>query len=74
MNKLKARNLIAAGLKLNFLQSSWNFERLQNAGFLFAIYPLLKIIYKDNPEALKNAVKRHFNFFKIGRASCRVRV
>lgn len=63
MNKLKARNLIAAGLRLNFLQSSWNFERLQNAGFLFAVYPLLKIIYKESPEALRNAVKRHFNFF-----------
>lgn len=63
MNKIKAGSLIGAGIRLNFLQASWNFERLQNIGFLFAIYPLLKIIYGGDKEKIMEAVRRHINFF-----------
>lgn len=44
------------------IQSLWNFERMQNVGFCFSIYPLIKNIYKD-PKELKEALLRHLNFF-----------
>ncbi|MBU2483279.1 MAG: PTS system mannose/fructose/sorbose family transporter subunit IID [Proteobacteria bacterium] len=46
-----------------FLQSAWNFERIQNIGFLYCVFPALRMIYKNKPELLHNAVKRHSGFF-----------
>ncbi len=63
MKKVNIFSLLISGLKLNFLQASWNFERLQNIGFLFSIINILKIIYKNNIEGLKVAIKRHIEFF-----------
>ncbi len=63
MKKINIFSLLLSGLKLNFLQASWNFERLQNIGFLFSIINILKIIYKNNIEGLKGAIKRHIEFF-----------
>jgi mannose/fructose/N-acetylgalactosamine-specific phosphotransferase system component IID len=37
---MKIKNMVAlvwSGMKLNLLQASWNFERLQNVGFTAAI-------------------------------------
>jgi len=45
-----------------FLQALWNFKGMQNAGFLFAIKPVLDFIYK-NDEDKKNAYLRHMDFF-----------
>ena len=63
MKKVTALSLIWSGIKLNFLQVAWNFERLQNVGFLFSIYNILKRIYADSRENLLKAVERHLNFF-----------
>ncbi|MDR1942438.1 MAG: PTS system mannose/fructose/sorbose family transporter subunit IID [Endomicrobium sp.] len=49
-------------IKAFFLQSLWNFERLQNAGFLFVLKPFFKRIYKDAQER-KKAFLRHSGFF-----------
>lgn len=46
-----------------FLQSAWNFERMQNLGWAFIVLPALKKFYKDDPEKLKAAVKRNLEFF-----------
>jgi len=43
------------------LQASWNFERLQNLGFLFSIAPGLRWLYQD--EELENAYARHLEKF-----------
>lgn len=40
-----------------------SFERLQALGFCNAMLPALRILYKDNPEELRAAVKRHLMFF-----------
>jgi PTS system mannose-specific IID component len=45
-----------------FIQCLWNFERLQNIGFLFVIKPFLDKLYKDREER-KNALLRHIDFF-----------
>jgi mannose PTS system EIID component len=63
---MKVKNifpLIWSGLKLNLLQASWNFERLQNVGFLTAIHGLLAKTYGADRGNLLRAVKRHMNFF-----------
>lgn len=46
-----------------FMQFSWNYERMQALGYCWTILPLLKKIYKDNPEGLKEAVVRNLEFF-----------
>ncbi len=55
--------LFWAAIKLNFLQTSWNFERLQNIGFLFSIIHILKRIYKNSKDNFLFAIKRHIGFF-----------
>jgi len=49
-------------LRLFFIQALWNFEGLQNAGFLFVIFPALKKIYPDK-EKRKEILLRHIDFF-----------
>lgn len=46
-----------------FLQASFNYERMQACGWTFSLLPGLKKIYKDDPEGLKDALKRHMEFF-----------
>ncbi|HPD18134.1 MAG: PTS system mannose/fructose/sorbose family transporter subunit IID [Candidatus Goldbacteria bacterium] len=59
----KYAELLWAGIKLNFLQTSWNFERLQNIGFLSSFIHILKRIYKNSKENFLLAIKRHVGFF-----------
>ena len=49
-------------LRTFFLQALWNFERLQNVGFLYILYPVFKSLYKDK-EKRKEALLRHIGFF-----------
>ena len=49
-------------LRTFFLQSLWNFERLQNIGFLYILYPVIKSLYKDKEER-KKVLLRHIGFF-----------
>ncbi len=49
-------------VRMFFLQSTWNFERMQNLGFCYAMLPALRLIY-DNESELKDALKRHVEFF-----------
>ena len=63
MKKINALDLFWSGLKLNLLQASWNFERLQNAGFLFSIMNILRKIYGKGTPAMAAAMKRHIGFF-----------
>jgi mannose/fructose/N-acetylgalactosamine-specific phosphotransferase system component IID len=44
-----------------FIQSCWNFERMQNLGFLFAILPTLREVWQGHE--LDAAVRRHIQFF-----------
>jgi len=43
------------------IQAGWNFERMQNIGFAFAIYPALAAVYKGRE--LGRAVVRHLEMF-----------
>lgn len=44
------------------IQAFWNFERIQNIGFAYCIYPFLLKLYPDK-EKRKSALIRHLEFF-----------
>ncbi|MCT7868399.1 MAG: PTS system mannose/fructose/sorbose family transporter subunit IID, partial [Lactobacillus iners] len=45
-----------------FLQGSWNYERMQNGGWVYSLIPALRKLY-PNKEDLSAALKRHLEFF-----------
>ena len=46
-------------------QLGWNYERMQNTGYLFLILPQLRKIYGDNTPELQEMMKTHVKFFNI---------
>jgi len=44
------------------IQGTWNFERMQNLGFCYALIPALRHIYGKG-EKVREPVKRHLEFF-----------
>lgn len=46
-----------------FMQASWSFEKMQSLGFVAAISPALREIYKDDSEGMELALKRHLAFY-----------
>ena len=62
MNKLTKLTRLKVCFNHQFLQGSWNFERMQNGGFCFGILPALKALYKDE-SSYKASVKRHLEFY-----------
>ena len=49
-------------LRSQFLQGSWNYERMQNGGWAYSLIPALKKLYPQREEA-SAALKRHLEFF-----------
>lgn len=47
------------------LLGSFNYERMEGLGFLYAIMPLLRKIYKDDDEGLKAAMHRNIAAFNM---------
>lgn len=45
-----------------FLQGSWNYERMQNGGWAFSIIPAIKELYTEKDEQVE-ALKRHLEFY-----------
>ncbi|MFH1414725.1 MAG: PTS system mannose/fructose/sorbose family transporter subunit IID [Elusimicrobiota bacterium] len=50
-------------IRAMFLQSVWNYERMQNVGFLFSILPQLKRLYGENRGKLIESCRRHSAYF-----------
>jgi len=46
-----------------FAQSNYSYERLQGPGFLYAMSPVIRKLYKDDKEEYIAACKRHMEFF-----------
>ena len=59
---LTKKDRLSVMLRSQFLQGSWNYERMQNGGWAFSLIPALKKLY-PNPEDSKAALKRHLEFF-----------
>ena len=45
-----------------FLQGSWNYERMQNGGWCFSMIPAIKKLYTDKDDQIA-ALKRHLEFY-----------
>lgn len=60
--KLDKKTRMAICNRHQYLQGSWNYERMQNGGWCFAMIPAIKALYKD-PEDRKAALKRHLEFY-----------
>lgn len=62
MKKLTKAKRFEVCFRHQFLQGSWNFERMQNGGWAYAILPALQELYSDETE-YKQAIKRHLKFY-----------
>lgn len=60
--KLTKKDRISVWWRSTFLQGSWNYERMQNGGWAFAMIPAIKRLYKTKEERA-DALKRHLEFF-----------
>ncbi len=52
----------AVALRSQYLQGSWNYERMQNGGWCFSLIPAIKKLYPEKEERIA-ALKRHMEFF-----------
>jgi len=60
--KLSKRDRLRVFWRSQFLQASWNFERMQNIGWAYAMIPALKKMYTSK-EDRSLVLKRHLEFF-----------
>jgi mannose/fructose/sorbose-specific phosphotransferase system IID component len=49
--------------------ASWNYERMQNLGFLYTIIPALNKIYGNDKQELSTAMQRHLEFFNTNQSA-----
>ncbi|CNC87180.1 PTS system mannose/fructose/sorbose family transporter subunit IID [Yersinia pseudotuberculosis] len=56
INQMAVRSLL--------LQASFNYERMQAAGWLYQLIPALRKIH-NNPDDLRNSMKMHMEFFNV---------
>ena len=59
---LTKKDRISVWLRSNFIQGSWNYERMQNGGWAYSMIPALKKLYKTKEDRAA-ALKRHLEFF-----------
>lgn len=59
---LSKSDRFSVALRSTFLQGSWNYERMQNGGWCFAMIPAIKKLYTTKEEQVA-ALKRHLEFF-----------
>lgn len=60
--KLSPSDLQAVAWRHQFLQGSWNYERMQNGGWCYSIIPAIKKLYSSKEEQAA-ALKRHLEFY-----------
>lgn len=59
---LSKNDRIAVWFRHQFLQGSWNYERMQNGGWCFSIIPAIKKLYPNKDDQIA-ALKRHMEFY-----------
>lgn len=60
--KLSKKVRFSVALRHQYLQGSWNYERMQNGGWAFSIIPAIKALY-ETKEGRIAALKRHLEFY-----------
>lgn len=62
--KLTKKDFRKVFWRMQTMQFSWNYERMQNLGYLYTIKPILKRLYLNkSKEERSMAMKRHLEFF-----------
>ena len=60
--ELSKKDRLAVAWRSTFIQGSWNYERMQNGGWCFAMLPAIKKLYKTKEDRTL-AMQRHLEFF-----------
>ncbi len=60
--KLTQKDRMAVAWRHQFLQGSWNYDRMQNGGWCYAMIPAIKKLYSTKEEQ-SAALKRHLEFY-----------
>lgn len=60
--QLTKKERFSVALRHQFLQGSWNYERMQNGGWAFSIIPAIKKLYPNKEDRIA-ALKRHMEFY-----------
>lgn len=60
--QLTKKDRLSVAWRSTFLQGSWNYERMQNGGWVYSMIPAIKKLYKTKEER-SAALKRHLEFF-----------
>lgn len=60
--KLTKKERFSVAMRHQFLQGSWNYERMQNGGWAFSIIPAIKKLYPNKDDQIA-ALKRHMEFY-----------
>ena len=59
---LSKSDRVAVCMRHQFLQGSWNYERMQNGGWCFSMIPAIKKLYPAKEDQVA-ALKRHMEFY-----------
>ena len=59
---LSKKDRMAVAWRHQFLQGSWNYERMQNGGWCYSIIPAIKKLYTSKEDQI-SALKRHMEFY-----------
>ena len=60
--QLTKKERLSVAMRHQFLQGSWNYERMQNGGWAFSIIPAIKKLYPNKEDQIE-ALKRHLEFY-----------
>ncbi len=59
---LSKKDRLSVAWRHQFLQGSWNYERMQNGGWCYSMIPAIKKLYKSKEDQAA-ALKRHMEFY-----------
>ena len=59
---LSKKDRMSVAWRHQFLQGSWNYERMQNGGWCYSIIPAIKKLYSSKDDQI-SALKRHLEFY-----------
>ena len=59
---LSKNDRLAVWFRHQYLQGSWNYERMQNGGWCFSMIPAIKKLYPNKEDQIA-ALKRHMEFY-----------
>ena len=62
MNKIEKKQLKSVFWRSFALQGAFNYERMQNVGYMYAMLPVIKKLYR-NKEDQAAAITRHLEIF-----------